>query len=394
MHVAYRLVPLLLLLLFLASPAAAQDDQWTVSTIVGTAQGLEDGIVMDHDGNLYISEYNGETVYKVTPGGTVSVFADGFTNPNGLAFDDEGNLYVPSAQDGRISKVTPTGLVDQNFITGLTNPSGVTFNATYDTMYVAHYEISRISKVPMNDRTNIITWLTGSPLDGPVGFTWDDNGVLYTGNFNDGTLVRLDADGTMTAIETVPPFMGFVAYANGKVYTTSFSTHRIYEIDPATGTSIIIAGATRSGQVDGVGADARFNGPNGIVASVTGDTLYVSEFNTQTLRMLVRTSTSTSVEGEQPDADGFALTSAYPNPFRTTTTITYDLAQPTSVTVEVYNLLGQRVWHRSRGLEAPGPQRFTWRGESDLGLSIPNGVYFVSVRTPDETQTIQVVLQR
>jgi sugar lactone lactonase YvrE len=52
---------------------------------------------------LYVSSPSLSTrdvVYRVTPGGRVEVFSDGFGRPQGLAFDAEGRLYVVDAIAG------------------------------------------------------------------------------------------------------------------------------------------------------------------------------------------------------------------------------------------------------------------------------------------------------
>ena len=76
--------------------------------------------VVDADGNVYVAE--GHYVLKVTPSGTLSVFAgDGSTgtphwgsatatpvNPQGLAIGPDGALYIADS-DGWIDKVSPAG---------------------------------------------------------------------------------------------------------------------------------------------------------------------------------------------------------------------------------------------------------------------------------------------
>ena len=71
---------------------------------------------MDRHGNLYLSDpFLNDIVYKITPDGTATTFADGsdgLQHPYGLAMDGEGNLYVanthPSAP-ATIVRVDPLG---------------------------------------------------------------------------------------------------------------------------------------------------------------------------------------------------------------------------------------------------------------------------------------------
>ena len=52
-----------------------------------------------------------DSIYKVDPHGSVSVFYRGLGRPQGLAFDAEGNLYVAASLTGKrgIVKITPQG---------------------------------------------------------------------------------------------------------------------------------------------------------------------------------------------------------------------------------------------------------------------------------------------
>jgi hypothetical protein len=52
--------------------------------------------------------------------------------------------------------------------------------------------------------------------------------------------------------------------------------------------------------------------------------------------------------------DQFVLLGNYPNPFNPSTTIKYQLAQASNVTVEVYNVLGQLVSRQLIGMQGPG----------------------------------------
>jgi sugar lactone lactonase YvrE len=55
-----------------------------------------------------------DSIYKVDPHGSVSVFYRGLGRPQGLAFDIEGNLYVAASLTGKrgIVRITPQGKAD------------------------------------------------------------------------------------------------------------------------------------------------------------------------------------------------------------------------------------------------------------------------------------------
>lgn len=85
-----------------------------------------------------------------------------------------------------------------------------------------------------------------------------------------------------------------------------------------------------------------------------------------------------------PDGPARVLTaSAYPNPFRTRTTISYELAAPGRVSLRIYNAAGQLV--RMIG-DAPGERGVNharWDGRNDAGRELANGVYLCRLTTAD-----------
>jgi len=65
--------------------------------------------------NLFVSDFGNGNIDEVTPGGNVSTFLSGFSQPTGLAFDSNGNLYIGAGT--QIDEATPGGTVS-TFATG------------------------------------------------------------------------------------------------------------------------------------------------------------------------------------------------------------------------------------------------------------------------------------
>ncbi|MCL5021176.1 MAG: T9SS type A sorting domain-containing protein [Bacteroidetes bacterium] len=68
---------------------------------------------------------------------------------------------------------------------------------------------------------------------------------------------------------------------------------------------------------------------------------------------------------------GFSLHQNYPNPFNPTTTITYDVATTSRVSITVYNLLGQKVGTLFEGTRTPGEYSVKFDGGR-----LASGLYF------------------
>jgi sugar lactone lactonase YvrE len=74
-----------------------------------------------------------DSVTRVAPDGSVSVFYKGLGRPQGLAFDPEGSLLVAASLRGRrgIVKITPDGKHAEMFLAGM-NLVGLAFSSTGD----------------------------------------------------------------------------------------------------------------------------------------------------------------------------------------------------------------------------------------------------------------------
>ncbi|MEJ7685030.1 MAG: ScyD/ScyE family protein [Segetibacter sp.] len=98
-------------------------------------------VVAHHKGNFYVGNLNpfpikdgSSSIYKITPGGDVSVWATGFTTILGIAFDKQDRLYVlqnttnnpfPTPGAGSIVRVDASG-ARETITSGLTLPTGLT----------------------------------------------------------------------------------------------------------------------------------------------------------------------------------------------------------------------------------------------------------------------------
>lgn len=81
-----------------------------------------------------------------------------------------------------------------------------------------------------------------------------------------------------------------------------------------------------------------------------------------------------------------ALHGNFPNPFRSRTTIRYELPQAGPAHLAVYNVLGQRVAQLLRGEQPAG------RGEVVLQTDLPSGVYFLRLDAGGRQQTRQITV--
>lgn len=74
------------------------------------------------------------------------------------------------------------------------------------------------------------------------------------------------------------------------------------------------------------------------------------------------------------------LAQNYPNPFNPETTIHFDLATETSVTLRVYDMTGQVVRTLVQGSLQPGTYTQLWDGRNTAGIKVGSGVYFYELQ--------------
>ncbi len=98
------------------------------------------------------------------------------------------------------------------------------------------------------------------------------------------------------------------------------------------------------------------------------------------------------IQAETPLPREFRLAQNYPNPFNPQTTIRFDVPKETHLTLEVYNVLGQKVCTLiDRPIEA-GYHTVIWDGTNDQGLRVGSGVYYYRLLSTEFHDTKKMVL--
>ncbi|MFQ6608761.1 MAG: FlgD immunoglobulin-like domain containing protein, partial [Fidelibacterota bacterium] len=70
----------------------------------------------------------------------------------------------------------------------------------------------------------------------------------------------------------------------------------------------------------------------------------------------------------------------HPNPFNPTTTIRYDLPEPSYVSLVIYDILGREVRRLLDSRVDAGFKSVVWDGRDDTGNSVSTGIYIYMLR--------------
>ncbi len=377
MKKCHFLCPLFVLLAFVL-----QLNSQTVSTLITGPSTFDDCLTMGPDGNIYASRYSGTVVTKITPSGGATIFAGGFNAPNGTSFGTDGYLYVTNAIGNRIDRVSPGGIVT-NFVPAMVSASAILFRPD-GKMLVACYSTSVINLVEPNG--SFAPLYSGNGLNGPIGLRYTSNGKLIIGNFNDAKIFSVDtATGTFSLITDLPGQLGFLEIVNDEIYSTSFNLNRIFRTT-LTGDTMTVAGTGAAGQVNGPALSSTFSNPNGIVRSVTGDTLYISDYGTRSLRLLTGVTLGlVNVSSFIPES--YSLSQNYPNPFNPVTNISFAVAETGFVTLKVYDVTGSEVAQLVNGELNAGTYNFDFNASH-----LPSGIYFYKLAADNYSETKKMIL--
>ena len=76
----------------------------------------------------------------------------------------------------------------------------------------------------------------------------------------------------------------------------------------------------------------------------------------------------------------FALHNNYPNPFNPTTNIGYDIPELSKVTIDIYNIAGNKVKTLVSKEHQPGRYKVQWNATNEFGSPVATGMYIYKIR--------------
>ncbi len=303
-----------------------------VSTFAGSSQGVLDGTGtsarfngpwgITGDGTyLYVSDYAGHTLRKISVSGGVVTTVAG-----------------TSATSGETNGTGSAALFK--------NPASLAKDANY--LYIADSSNSLIRK--MNLVTFSVTTLAGN-TDTITSFAGDlgtysrlvtprglaiSGSNLFVSNTSGRTILKVDTASGSTSIiagktsangssngkgQEVTPRFRTMAEVDGVLYATDHDDHIIWKID-SSGSRTVFAGSRKSpGTVDGARLSARFHRPIGITS--IGKNLYVVDRSSSTVRKIdLQADTVSTIAGsplQTGDSDGTGSSARFNLPEMITT---------------------------------------------------------------------------
>ncbi len=81
-----------------------------------------------------------------------------------------------------------------------------------------------------------------------------------------------------------------------------------------------------------------------------------------------------------------------PNPFNPQTSINFSLAEPGKVTIDIYNIKGQKVRSLVNDKYDQGNHKVVWNGTDDTNRGVGSGIYFYKMKSGRYTSTKKMIL--
>ncbi|HPM04723.1 MAG TPA: choice-of-anchor J domain-containing protein, partial [Candidatus Cloacimonas sp.] len=107
-----------------------------------------------------------------------------------------------------------------------------------------------------------------------------------------------------------------------------------------------------------------------------------------------------SVGGSVNNEDGVApavvteLKGNYPNPFNPETTISYSVRENVPVSIEIFNVKGQKVKTLVNEAKAAGNHSIVWKGMDDNNRPVSSGVYFFKMSAGKYSSTKKMIMMK
>jgi hypothetical protein len=216
--------------------------------------------------------------------------------PKGLALDSSGNLYVATSNDYTVRMVNTAGV-----------------SSTIAGQYGVFGTADGVGTVARFNTANAVVVDTIS-------------NAIYVGMLDSegtsGIIRKLTSSGSVSTFATVGPSRGMVMASSGLMYVAS--SYQILAIG-TSGSSVVIAGSTTSGLINGFGTNAKFSSVGGLAqpalsaSSVLGTGLYGCDYGNHVIRLVTTVGSTSIFAGSSSGTPGFVngnlTTSRFSNPF-------------------------------------------------------------------------------
>jgi len=183
--------------------------------------------------DIYVADYQGGIIYKISPFGRQTVFASGLNYPNGLVFDSTGNLFEADGGSGNIYEfINQNGVLNSNpvlFASGFETPSGMAFDQMGN-LFAA--DVNGIYQLAPDGTES--TFAQGPSQDW-VSLAVDRKGDLFAAGPYVAVIEEFTPSGHESAFASALPLWGTTGLAFNKadeLYAANYNTNEVMIVKP------------------------------------------------------------------------------------------------------------------------------------------------------------------
>lgn len=181
------------------------------------------GIAFGPDGHLYASSRAEGTVYRISPEGAISTYAEGMGIATGIAFDSDGSLFVGD-RSGTIFKIAPgqtSASGGEIFVYATLEPSIAAYHLAFNdagTLFVTGPTTSSNQAIHAIDRDgNTTVFYQGLGRAQGMAFDVDDNLYVAASLHGQRGIVRIDRHRRATLAVSGSNLVGLAFLEDGNV---------------------------------------------------------------------------------------------------------------------------------------------------------------------------------
>lgn len=306
-----------------------------------------DLVIEEETGSIFWTSSGSKSIRKATlEGANMQILVTNQVAPKGIDLGP-GKIYWIDGTS--VKRSNRNGAIIETIVTGLTNPTGIVVDTANGHVYWT--ESAEIGRANL-DGSNRVVFLSGQPT--AVGI------------------------GIVDRVRPAPP-AGLAAEAeSGSVRLkwsanceNNISEYRIYRytddefpqaavvnsVLPPDSTALdtgVLPGVSYYYWITAVDAESAESYPGG----------------PETITM------PTSVGETHVGLARFRLHHNYPNPFNSSTTISFEISVATDVVLTIFDISGRVVRKLTQGVRSPGVHHVLWDGKNYGGVEVASGLYF------------------
>ena len=253
---------------------------------------LPEAAYVDKAGNIFIADFDGNRVRKVSGGNISTIAGNGITGytgdgglgtlatlngPQGVVEDSSGNIFISDAVNGVIRKVIPSGTIS-------------TFAANVNFFDLYKIAIDSANNLYVDDDLACVIWKIT-----PTAVVSIAAGVLNTCGYNGDNIAA-------TTAQLNSPY-GVALDSSGNLFIADFANNRVREVN-TSGTITTVAGTGTCGYTgDGGSPPSAELCPNGVAVDGGGN-VYIADSFTRIRRIKKGTMTTFASYGFGFNGDG------------------------------------------------------------------------------------------